>query len=113
LIESGVKLKKLEVCWSIEGQNAYIQNQRSKGKKRPTSGLTFGFGRDAIELVFKIKILNEDLFGNWHFFAPFYFKWNDAKNRGNRERKTKEKQRKIDEKNRKNREEQERKEKET
>jgi len=109
LIESGVKLKKLEVCWSIEGQNAYIQNQRSKGKKRPTSGLTFGFGRDAIELVFKIKILNEDLFGNWHFFAPFYFKWNDAKNRGNRERKAKENRREKQ----KNREEQERKEKET
>jgi hypothetical protein len=42
-------------------------------------------------------------------FAPFYFKWNDAKNRGNRERKAKENRREKQ----KNREEQERKEKET
>jgi hypothetical protein len=27
LIESWTKLKKLKVCWSIEGQNTQIQNQ--------------------------------------------------------------------------------------
>jgi hypothetical protein len=54
-------LKKLEVCLSIEGQNAQIQNQGSKWKGWATSGLTFEFGKDAIKLILKIKISIEDL----------------------------------------------------
>jgi len=46
LTESGTKLKKIKVYWSIEGQNAQIQNQ----------GLTIEVGMDAIELIVKIKI---------------------------------------------------------
>jgi len=38
LTESGGKLNKFEVYWSIEGQIALIWNQRSKGKKTLKSG---------------------------------------------------------------------------
>jgi hypothetical protein len=51
LSESGVKLKKLEVYGSIEGQIAQIQNQRLKWKRWPTLGLAIEFGMDAIELI--------------------------------------------------------------
>jgi hypothetical protein len=61
LTESEAKVKKLKVCWSIECQNAQIQNQGLKWKRRPTSGSTLEFDRDAIELIFKIKITIEDL----------------------------------------------------
>jgi hypothetical protein len=61
LTESGAKMKNLKVYWSIEGQNAQIQNQGSKWKKQSSSGLTFEFGRDAIESILKIKITNEFL----------------------------------------------------
>jgi hypothetical protein len=61
LTESGAKLKKWEVWWLIKGQNAQIQNQVSKWKRWPKSGLTLEFGRDAIELILKIKIVIEDL----------------------------------------------------
>jgi hypothetical protein len=54
LAESGAKLKKWEVWWLIKGQNAQIQNQVSKWKRWPKSGLTLEFGRDAIELILKI-----------------------------------------------------------
>jgi hypothetical protein len=60
LIESGAKLKKLEVYWSIEGQIVLIRDQGSIWKRRPTSRSTIEFGRDAIELIFKIKIPIED-----------------------------------------------------
>jgi len=55
-------------------------------KRRPTSGLTIEFDRDAIELIVKIKILIEDWIAqikHWgliwkiHFLAPFSFIWND------------------------------------
>jgi hypothetical protein len=58
LTEWAVKLKKLKVYWSIEGQNTQIQIQWLKWKRRPTSRPTIEFGRDAIELIFKIKIYN-------------------------------------------------------
>jgi hypothetical protein len=61
LTKSGAKLKKLEVCWSIEGQNAQIQNQEPKWKEQSTLGLAFEFGRDVIELILKIKISIEGL----------------------------------------------------
>jgi hypothetical protein len=61
LTESGAKLKKLKVCWSIKDQNAQIQNQGLKWKRWPISRLTFKFGRDATELILKIKIAIEDL----------------------------------------------------
>ena len=61
LTESGAKMKKSQVYWSIEGQDAQIQNQGSKWKKRSSSGLTFDFGKDAIESILKIKIANEYL----------------------------------------------------
>jgi hypothetical protein len=54
-------LKKLEVYCSIEGQIALIQDQRPIWKRRPTSRPAIEFGRDAIELIFKIKIAIEDL----------------------------------------------------
>jgi len=50
------KLKKLELCWSIKGQNAQIQNQWSKWKRQRTSRMTFEYDRDAFELILKIKI---------------------------------------------------------
>jgi hypothetical protein len=53
-------LKKLEVYCLIEGQIAQIQNQGPIWKRRPTSRPTIEFGRDAIELIFKIKIAIED-----------------------------------------------------
>ena len=59
-IDSGVKLKKLEVCWLIEGQNIQIQNHGAKWKRQPTSGLAFEFGKDAIELILKMKISIDD-----------------------------------------------------
>jgi hypothetical protein len=55
------KLKKLEVCWPIEGQEAQIQNQEPKWKREPTLGLVIEFGKDAIELILKNKIPIEDL----------------------------------------------------
>jgi hypothetical protein len=42
-IKSGAKLKKLEVCWSIEGQNAQFYNQGLKWNRRWTLGLTIEF----------------------------------------------------------------------
>jgi len=33
LTNSGAKMKKLEVCWSIEGQNAQIQEPLIKMKE--------------------------------------------------------------------------------
>jgi hypothetical protein len=54
-------LKKLEVYCSIEGQIALIRDQGPIWKRRPTSRLAIEFGRDAIELIFKIKIAIEDL----------------------------------------------------
>jgi hypothetical protein len=48
----------MKVCWSIESQNAQIQNQGLKWKRQPTLELVFEFGRDAIELI-----LNQNL--NW------------------------------------------------
>jgi hypothetical protein len=56
-------LKKLEVYFSIEGQIALIRDQGPIWKMRPTSRPTIEFGRDAIELIFKIKIAIEDLIG--------------------------------------------------
>jgi len=52
----GSNLKKIEVSLLIKGQNAQIQNQWSKWKRQPTSELTIGFGKDAIDLIIKIKI---------------------------------------------------------
>ena len=82
LTESGAKLKKLKVCWSIEDQNTQIQNHELKWKRRPTLGLAFEFGKDVIELILKIKIsiedwieqtTIEDWFGNCNFFGAFFF----------------------------------------
>jgi hypothetical protein len=56
-----VKLKKLKVCWSIEGQNAQIQNQEPNWKRRPTLELIFELGRDEIELILKIKTSIKDM----------------------------------------------------
>ena len=56
MTKSGAKLKKLKVCWSIDGQNAQIQNQRPKWKKRPTSCLASKFDRDTIELILKSQL---------------------------------------------------------
>jgi len=53
-------LKKLEVYCSIEGQIALIRDQGPIWKKLPTSRPTIEFGRDAIELIFKIKIAIKD-----------------------------------------------------
>jgi len=61
LTKSVAKLKKLKVCWLIEVQNAQIQKQGPKWKTQPTLGLAFEFGRDAIELILKIKISIEGL----------------------------------------------------
>jgi hypothetical protein len=58
---SGVKLKILEVYCSIEGQIVLIRDQGPKWKRRPASRPVIEFGRDAIELIFKIKIAIEDL----------------------------------------------------
>jgi hypothetical protein len=54
-------LKKLEFYYSIKGQIVLIRDQRPIWKRRPTSRPTIEFGRDAIELIFKIKIAIEDL----------------------------------------------------
>jgi hypothetical protein len=54
-------LKKLEVFCSIEGQIALIRDQRPIWKRRSTLRPAIEFGRDAIELIFKIKIAIEDL----------------------------------------------------
>ena len=78
LTEAEAKLKKLEVCWIIEGQNAQIQNQGLKWKGGLTSELTFKFGRDTIELILKIKISIEDWFGNKDFLESFSFKLNNT-----------------------------------
>jgi hypothetical protein len=51
----------MKVYWSIEGQNTEIQNQGLKWKEGPTSGSMLEFGRDAIVLIFKIKIAIEIL----------------------------------------------------
>jgi hypothetical protein len=61
LTKSGAKLKKLKVFWSIECQNAQIQNQEPEWKEQSTSGLAFECGRDVIELILKIKISIEGL----------------------------------------------------
>jgi hypothetical protein len=53
-------LKKLEVYYSIEGQIAQIRDQGSIWKKRPTSRPAIEFDKDAIKLIFKIKIAIED-----------------------------------------------------
>jgi len=45
LTESGAKLRKLEVYWSIEGQIAQIQNQGLKWKRWPTSGQCWNLAR--------------------------------------------------------------------
>jgi len=83
LSESGVKLKKLEVYGSIEGQIAQIQNQRLKWKRWPTLGLAIEFGMDAIELILKKSKLQlrtwlnksqiEDWFGNWQSLDAISF----------------------------------------
>jgi len=39
LIKSRVKLKKFEICWSIEGQNAQFNNQELKLNKQLTLGV--------------------------------------------------------------------------
>jgi hypothetical protein len=56
-----VKLKKLKVCWSIECQNAQIQNQEPNWKRRQTLELIFELGRDEIKLILKIKTSIKDL----------------------------------------------------
>jgi hypothetical protein len=61
LTESVVKLKKLKVYWLIEGQNAQIQIQELKWKRRSTSRPTIEFGKNAIKLILKIKIYNWEL----------------------------------------------------
>jgi hypothetical protein len=53
--------KRLKVWWFIKGEIAYIQDEEPKWKRRPTSGLTFEFSRDAIELILENKIAIEDL----------------------------------------------------
>ena len=79
MTEWEAKLKKLKVCWTIEGQNAQIQNQELKWKGRLTSELTFKFDRDAIELIlYKTKISIEDWFGNKDFLTSFSFKLNNT-----------------------------------
>jgi hypothetical protein len=54
-------LKTLEVYCSIEGQIALIRDQGPIWRRRPTSRQAIEFGRDAIELIFKIKIAIQDL----------------------------------------------------
>ena len=61
MTESGAKLKKLKVYWSIESQNPQIQTKGLKWKRQINLGLMIEFGRDAIELIFKIKIAIENL----------------------------------------------------
>jgi len=58
---SGIKLKILEVYCSIEAQIVLIRDQGPKWKRQPASRPAIEFGRDAIELIFKIKIEIEDL----------------------------------------------------
>ena len=48
LTKSRAKLKKIEVCWSIKGQNAQIQNQGLKLKRLSILGLTIEFGKGKI-----------------------------------------------------------------
>ena len=48
LIKSGVKLKKLEVCWLIKGQNAQFHNQESKWNMRSTLRLIIEFDKGEI-----------------------------------------------------------------
>jgi len=64
-----------------------MQDQGPKWKRRPTSGLLFAFGRDAIALIFKSKFqlrtrLNksqiEDWFVLWHVFFCHLFLLNET-----------------------------------
>ena len=69
-----------------------MRDQGLKWKRRPTSGSTIEFGRDAIELICKIKIAIEDLIWTNHNRKEGQM-WERKKNCGRLYRETEKKKR--------------------
>ena len=55
MTELGAKLKKLEVCWSIKGQNAQIQNQGPKWKGGQLQGCHLNLTGMQLNWFLKLK----------------------------------------------------------